>query len=87
MNAASVVSTSSSSHRNVRMMFDMMPSDPLPAITFATLRSNFSAKPFPQIEPAVGIVVEAAEDSAQSPPAPAARGPADSHSKRAWQRA
>ena len=33
MNAASVVSTSSSSHKNARMIFDMIPSDPLPAMT------------------------------------------------------
>jgi len=39
MNAASVVRTSSSSHRNVRTMLAMMPSDPLPAITFSTLVS------------------------------------------------
>ena len=43
MNADSVVSTSSSSQRKVRMMLDMMPSEPLPAMTFSTLRSNSRA--------------------------------------------
>ena len=37
MNAASVVSTSSSSHKNARMMLLMMPSLPLPAITFTEI--------------------------------------------------
>ena len=58
MNAASVVSTSSSSHRNVRMMLDMMPSEPLPAITFSTFRSNSARQHLAQVEPAVGVEIQ-----------------------------
>src|SRR4051794_40957742 len=54
MNAASVVNTSSSSHRNARMMFDMMPSDPLPAITFSTLTSNSRARTSRRSRPPLG---------------------------------
>src|SRR5688572_18006627 len=54
MNAASVVSTSSSSQRNARMMLDMMPSDPLPAITFFTFRSNSSARICRRSSPPLG---------------------------------
>src|SRR4051812_25981930 len=54
MKAASVVSTSSSSQRKARMMFDMMPSDPLPAITFSTLTSNSRARTSRRSRPPLG---------------------------------
>ncbi len=53
------MSTSSSSHRKARMMLDMMPSEPLPAITFSTFTSNCARQHFAQIQPAVGIKVQA----------------------------
>ena len=58
MNAASVVSTSSSSHRNARMMFDMMPSEPLPAITFSTFRSYSLRQHLAQVQSAVRVQVQ-----------------------------
>ena len=46
------------------MMLDMMLSEPLPAITFSILVSNFSREHAAQIQAAVGIEVEAAHASA-----------------------
>ena len=40
------------------MMLDMMPSDPLPAMTFATLRSILLREPFAQIQAAVRIIID-----------------------------
>ena len=54
MKAASVVSTSSSSHKKARMMLDMMPSEPLPAMTFSTFRSYLSASTFRKSSPPLG---------------------------------
>ena len=43
------------------MMLDMMPSEPLPAITFSTFTSNCSRQHFAQIQAAVGIEVQASQ--------------------------
>ena len=82
MNAASVVSTSSSSHRNVRMMFDMMPSDPLPAITFSDLQIVLARKHLAKIEAAVRIQIQVGERAPPWPPRHAATVRAGSRSRR-----
>ena len=43
------------------MMLDMMPSDPLPAITFSTLQVEVLGQHPAQVESAVGIEIQAAE--------------------------
>ncbi len=43
------------------MMFDMMPSEPLPAMTFSTLRSNSRASTSRKLQAAIGIEVQAGQ--------------------------
>jgi len=40
------------------MMFDMIPSEPLPAMTLPIFSRNRSGKDFAEVQPAVGVPVE-----------------------------